>query len=88
MISRKEYDGEIEWCRKKRAESLKKHIIERNPFSDLESLRNFIYLEIDRHLDEANKKSIVYDSHANKLYWHLNNSWIEVLPLDKRNTGW
>ena len=88
MITREEYSKLLDWCKRKRAESLKPHLIERNPFWEQDSLRGIIYIEIDKPLPQANKKSVVYNSASRKLSWFINDAWVELMPLDKLNRGW
>ena len=79
MPKKEEVEEVLEWCKKKRAESTRPYIIERNPFSDkFDWMRRFALIEIDRPKQIASKTSLVYDSTTKTIYQYINGEWMEI----------
>lgn len=71
----------ISWCEQKKKESGRIYIVERNPFSeDILWTSRFVFIEIDKPKEIANKNSIVYDSTTKQLWEFINGSWRMINP--------
>ncbi|MBU0532830.1 hypothetical protein KKB44_05045 [Candidatus Micrarchaeota archaeon] len=81
MVTQQEIDRVIEWCEKVKAERNRIYVIERNPFRDeIDWMRRFILIEIDRPRDSASKNDLVYDSTIRQLWQFMNGDWRRVEP--------
>jgi|GEM_PF-450136 len=79
MDKKAEIEKIVSWCEKKKKESGRIYIIERNPFADSISWTSrFVFIEIDKPKESANKSSLVYDSTTKQLWEFINNSWRRV----------
>ena len=68
----------IEWCEKRKKEVGRIPILDRNPFRDVDWLRNKVFILIDQQLEKANKMGIVYDSTTKTLYEYANGVWRRI----------
>lgn len=68
----------IEWCENKKKEIGRIPIIERNPFLDIDWLRNKTVIQIDRAQSLADKNGIVYDSTLKALFEFVNGAWRRI----------
>ncbi|MBI5223751.1 hypothetical protein HY990_04995 [Candidatus Micrarchaeota archaeon] len=81
MPTKEEMQKVMDWCEAKKAERKRIYIIERNPFKeDIEWMRRFALIEIDRPTNIASKLSIVYDSTTKTLSQHMNGDWRKIEP--------
>ncbi len=81
MVTKEEITKVIDWCEKTKAERKRTYVIERNPFRDeIDWMRRFALIEIDRPKEVASKNNIVYDSTIKKLWHFLNGSWRMIEP--------
>ncbi|MFA5050319.1 MAG: hypothetical protein WC501_04900 [Candidatus Micrarchaeia archaeon] len=81
MVAKKEIEKIIEWCDRKKRETGKIVLVERNPFRDeISWTYRFPLIEIDRGLEVASKTSLVYDSSIKELWQYLNGEWRRVQP--------
>lgn len=81
MASKEEIQIVIDWCEKLKAERMRTYIIERNPFRDqLEFMRRFPLIEIDRPKEVASKNNLVYDSTIKALWQHMMGTWRRIEP--------
>ena len=79
MPSKEEIQKVIDWCEKLKKERMRTYVIERNQFRDeLEFMRRFPLIEIDRPKEVASKNNLVYDSTVKQLWQFLNGSWRRV----------
>ena len=68
----------IDWCKKKMEETKRIVLIERNPFEDIEWLRNKTLIQINVPFSRADTHGIVYDSATNALYEYKNGKWSKI----------
>jgi hypothetical protein len=80
MPTKEEIDRLIAWCGKVKAERMRAYIIERNPFGEIDWMRRFPLIEIDRPKEVAAKTSLVYDSTTKTLWQFMNSEWRKVEP--------
>lgn len=81
MVSKAEIDRVITWCEKLKQERSRTYIIERNPFKDeIDWLRRYPLIEIDRPREIAAKTSLLYISTTKQLWHYLNESWRRIEP--------
>ena len=81
MVTKEEIDKVITWCEKIKAERKRIYVIERNPFRDeIDWMRRFALIEIDRPKEVASHNNLVYDSTIKQLWQYLNNDWRKVEP--------
>ena len=79
MVKKEEIDKVIEWCEKTKKDRNRIYIIERNPFKDeIEWMRRYALIEIDRPTNVASQMSIVYDSTTKTLHQYQNGSWRKI----------
>ncbi|NYZ74167.1 hypothetical protein H0O00_03420 [Candidatus Micrarchaeota archaeon] len=79
MPTKEEIDKVIEWCEKVKKERNRIYVIERNPFRDeIEWMRRFVLIEIDRPKEIASKNNLVYDSVMKQLWQFMNGDWRKV----------
>lgn len=81
MVTKDEIEKIIAWCEKIKKERNRIYIIERNPFRDeIEWMRRFVLIEIDRPKESAAKNNLVYDSLMKQLWQYMNMDWRKVEP--------
>ncbi|MFH1784926.1 MAG: hypothetical protein ABH842_00710 [Candidatus Micrarchaeota archaeon] len=81
MVSKDEIDKVVEWCEKVKKERNRIYVIERNPFGEeIDWMRRFILIEIDRPKESASKNNLVYDSVLKQLWQYMNGDWRKVEP--------
>ena len=81
MVTQQEIDRVIEWCEKIKAERNRIYVIERNPFrEEIDWMRRFILIEIDRPKEVASHNNLVYDSTVKQLWQFMNGDWRKVEP--------
>ncbi len=81
MVSRGEIDKVIEWCKKIKLERNRTYVIERNPFRDeIDWMRRFPLIEIDRPKEVASKNNLVFDSTVGQLWQFMNMDWRRIEP--------
>lgn len=81
MVSKEEIQNVIEWCEKTKKERNRIYVIERNPFrEEIDWMRRFILIEIDRPKESASKTNIVYDSVMKQLWQYMNGDWRKIEP--------
>ncbi|MFH1394283.1 MAG: hypothetical protein ABII71_05430 [Candidatus Micrarchaeota archaeon] len=81
MVSQEEIEKVSAWCEKVKKERNRIQVIERNPFRDeIDWMRRFPLIEIDRSMDAASKHDLVYDSTTKQLWQYINGSWRRVEP--------
>ena len=81
MVTKAEIEKIIDWCEKAKAERKRIYVIERNPFRDeIEWMRRFTMIEIDRPKEIASKYDLVYDSTIHTLWQFMNGEWRKVEP--------
>ncbi|MBU0591716.1 hypothetical protein KKF81_05315 [Candidatus Micrarchaeota archaeon] len=81
MVSQEEVNKVIEWCEKVKKERNRIYVIERNPFKDdVDWMRRFPLIEIDRPRNIASKNNLVYDSTVKQLWQFMNGDWRKIEP--------
>ncbi len=81
MPEKEEIERVIRWCEKVKKERNRIYVIERNPFRDeIEWMRRFPLIEIDRPKEVASKHNLVYDSTVKQLWQFLNGNWRRIEP--------
>ncbi len=81
MATKEEIEQVKRWCEKIKTERNRIYIIERNPFRDeLDWMRRFPLIEIDRPKEVASKNSLVYDSTTRTLWEFMNGDWRRIEP--------
>lgn len=81
MPTKEEIQKVIDWCEKLKKERMRTYVIERNPFRDeIEFMRRFPLIEIDRPREVASKNNLVYDSTVKQLWQFLNGNWRRIEP--------
>ena len=81
MVTKDEIDRVKDWCEKIRAERNRGSVIERNPFRDeIQWMRRFPLIVIDRPKESASKNDLVYDSTTKILWQFMNMEWRMVQP--------
>jgi hypothetical protein len=81
MVTREEIDRVREWCEEKKTERQRAYVIERNPFRDeIDWMRRFALIEIDRPKEVASRNNLVYDSTTKTLWQFMNNDWRKIEP--------
>lgn len=81
MVTKEEIEKIIEWCEKIKKERNRIYVIERNPFRDeIEWMRRFVLIEIDRPKEVASKNNLVYDSILKQLWQYMNMDWRKIEP--------
>ncbi len=80
-LKKEEYDKIIHWCEARLKETKRVVLVERNPFQfEIPWTSKFIFIEINKPKELANKRSLVYDSSNKKLYEYYMDEWKEVKP--------
>ncbi len=86
MPTKEEIEKVIKWCEDTKTERQRIYIIERNPFrDDIDWLRRFPLIEIDRPKEIASKNNLVYDSTTKQLWQFMNGDWRRI-DVDMRIT--
>ena len=81
MVTQEEIDKVINWCEKIKKERNRIYVIERNPFRDeIDWMRRFTLIEIDRPKERAAKNNLVYDSVLKQLWQYMNFDWRRIEP--------
>jgi len=81
MVTQQEIDKVIGWCEKIKKERGRIYVIERNPFrDDIDWMRRFPLIEIDRPKEVASKNNLVYDSTIKQLWQFMNGDWRRIEP--------
>lgn len=81
MVTKEEIGKVIGWCERMKAERKRAYIIERNPFRDeMDWMRRFPLIEIDRPKEVASKNNLVYDSTIKALWQFMNGDWRKIEP--------
>ena len=81
MVAKAEIEEIISWCEKVKAEKKMVSTVERNPFGDrIRWSGMFALIEIDRPLEIAGKRNLVYDSTMGKLWQYMGGQWMEIVP--------
>ena len=81
MATKEEIDRVMAWCEKLKAERQRIYIIERNPFRDeIDWMRRFPLIEIDRPKEVASKNNLVYDCTTKTLWQYMNMDWRKIEP--------
>ncbi|VVC03896.1 Uncharacterised protein [Candidatus Bilamarchaeum dharawalense] len=81
MVTKEEIQKVMDWCEKTKKERNRLYVIERNPFRDeIDWMRRFILIEIDRPKESASKNNLVYDSLLKQLWQHMNGDWRKIEP--------
>ena len=81
MPTKEEIEKVASWCEKLKIERMRTYVIERNPFRDeIEFMRRFPLIEIDRPREVASKNNLVYDSTVKQLWQFMNGSWRRIEP--------
>jgi hypothetical protein len=81
MAMQEEINRVIEWCEKVKKERKVLSAIERNPFRDeIDWMRRYPLIEIDRPIETASKFNMVYDSTTKKLWYNMAGNWRWVEP--------
>ncbi len=79
MPTKEEIDRVIDWCEKTKKERNRIYVIERNPFrEEIEWMRRFVLIEIDRPKEIASRNNLVYDSIMKQLWQFMNGDWRKV----------
>jgi hypothetical protein len=79
MPTKEEVQKVVDWCEKIKTERMRTYVIERNPFRDeLEFMRRFPLIEIDRPKEVASKNNLVYDSTTKTLWQHMLGTWRRI----------
>ena len=81
MVTREEIDHVREWCEQMKKERQRAYVIERNPFRDeIDWMRRFALIEIDRPKEVASRNNLVYDSTTKTLWQFMNGDWRKIEP--------
>jgi len=81
MVTKEEIGKVIGWCEQVKKERNRIYVIERNPFRDeIEFMRRFPLVEIDRPKEVASKNNLVYDSTIKVLWQYMNGDWRRIEP--------
>ncbi|MFH0738028.1 MAG: hypothetical protein V1827_05910 [Candidatus Micrarchaeota archaeon] len=81
MVTKAEIEKVMSWCEAKKKERNRIYVIERNPFRDeIDWMRRFPLIEIDRPKEIASKNDLVYDSTIKALWQYMNNDWRKIEP--------
>jgi len=81
MPTKEEMKRVMDWCEKVKAERGRAYVIERNVFRDeIEWMRRFPLIEIDRPMTDASRNNLIYDSRLKQLWQFLNGSWRRIVP--------
>lgn len=81
MVKKEEIEKIMNWCENIKKERNRTYVIERNPFKDeIEWMRRYALIEIDRPINVASKMSIVYDSTTKTLQHFMNGNWRKIEP--------
>ncbi len=81
MVTKEEIEKVIAWCEKVKTERKRIYVIERNPFrEEVNWMRRFPLIEIDRPKEVASKNDIVYDSTIKTLWQFMNGDWRKIEP--------
>ncbi len=81
MVTKDEIDKVIGWCEKVKEERKRIYVIERNPFrEEVDWMRRFPLIEIDRPKEVASKNDLVYDSTIKTLWQFMNGDWRKIEP--------
>ena len=81
MPTTEEIKKVMEWCEKTKAERMRIYVIDRNPFRDeIDCMRRFPLVEIDRPKEVASKNNLVYDSTIKQLWQFMNMDWRRIEP--------
>ena len=81
MPTKEEIQKVIDWCEKLKVERMRTYVIERNVFRDeMEFMRRFPLIEIDRPKEVASKNNLVYDSTVKQLWQFFNGNWRRIEP--------
>ena len=81
MPTKEEIDKVIAWCEKTKKERNRIYVIERNPFrEEIEWMRRFVLVEIDRPKEIASRNNLVYDSTMKQLWQFMNGDWRKMEP--------
>jgi hypothetical protein len=76
VVTKEEIDKVVSWCENVKLERRRPQAIERNPFRDeIEWMRRFPLIEIDRPKETASKNNLVYDSTTKSLWQFMNGDW-------------
>ncbi len=68
------------WCEEKKKEEKKVALVARNPFMDkYDWMMAYPIISIDIPLEEANKRSLVYDSRTKTLYRWDGERWVKLV---------
>ncbi|RME79834.1 MAG: hypothetical protein D6769_01325 [Methanobacteriota archaeon] len=79
MPPKKEMEEVMAWCDKRKEESKRVALIEKNPFREkFRWMFRYPFIEIDRPIEVASKHNIVYDSTTRTLWVFLNGSWRKI----------
>ncbi|MBD3210081.1 hypothetical protein GF318_01750 [Candidatus Micrarchaeota archaeon] len=81
MAAKEEIEKVIDWCEKVKKERNRIYVIERNPFrGEIDWMRRFPLIEIDRPKEVASKNNLVYDSTVKQLWQFMNGDWRKIEP--------
>lgn len=81
MVTKEEIQKVVDWCEKTKKERNRIYVIERNPFGDeMDWMRRFVLIEIDRPKESASRNNLVYDSLLKQLWQFMNGDWRKVEP--------
>jgi hypothetical protein len=81
MVTKEEIDKVIAWCENVKKERNRIYVIERNMFREqIDWMRRFPLIEIDRPKEIASKNNLVYDSTMKQLWQFMNNDWRRIEP--------
>jgi hypothetical protein len=81
MVTKEEIEKVIAWCERMKAERNRAYVIERNPFrEEMDWMRRYPLIEIDRPKEVASKNSLVYESTTKSLWQFMNMDWRKVQP--------
>ena len=86
MVMQTEIDKVISWCEERKKEKQRIYIVERNSFRDeIDWMRRFPLIEIDRPKETAGKFNLVYDSLTKSLWQYLGGDWRKIeQDIDRR----
>lgn len=81
MVTKDEIEKVMAWCEGVKKERNRIYVIERNPFRDeVDWMRRFPLIEIDRPKEVASKNDLVYDSTIRTLWQFMNGDWRKIEP--------
>ena len=81
MVTKDEIDKVITWCESIKKERNRIYVIERNPFrEEIDWMRRFPLIEIDRPKEIASRNNLVYDSTVKTLWQYMNGDWRRIEP--------